>query len=131
MVALYASITSAASTFMTLNKANDTAEEGIQQKRYNKYKKRNLDMKRRFQLELTIANNLSKRLKTTLSIFCQFSRSNGRGQDHRNKQCLAGVLTLEIHPFRGFGLNYLKMRKMHVNLLATVQSSRKYGFGYR
>ena len=38
------------------------------------------------------------------------SRLAGRGQNHCNKQWLVGVLTLEIRPFRMFGLNYLKKK---------------------
>ena len=38
----------------------------------------------------------------------EISQSDGRGQDHSNKQCLAWALTLESHPFRRFGLNYKK-----------------------
>ena len=37
------------------------------------------------------------------------SWSYSRGQGHHNKQCLVGVLTFEICPFRRFRLNYQKI----------------------
>ena len=38
------------------------------------------------------------------------SRSEGTVRDYCNKQCLAGALTLEIHPFQKFRPNYKKVR---------------------
>ena len=41
----------------------------------------------------------------------QIGMETGSEELHPCKQCLAGVLILEIHPFGRFGLNYFFLKK--------------------